>query len=273
MTNFITPDQVDGAINSTDIPADFCGESDKNLYQILNVNPDATRLELRESFLRLKSTYSSGNAALYSLIGEGEANEAFAEAEEAFRTLTDAVSRQAYDQKMRFSKNQESQISDAALSEANYGLDAAGYDSTAAASERLNFMRSQNTANYVDPASALTREAQPIVKVKADNAGKEKIAEKFTELMESSDLSDGDLFRQLREAAGVSLDELQDRTKVSVAYITDIEANRFDRLPQLVYVKGFLRCIFKYLGVGDSDKLVKAYALRLEEWLKAKNNI
>jgi curved DNA-binding protein CbpA len=263
---------------------EFAAPAVDNFYQILNVNPDATRLELRESFLRLKATFSSGNAALYSLIGEDEAGDNLTQIEDAFKVLNDIVAREEYDLKMGFTKKAQFTMSPEVVAEASYGLEGfVGADSQnqknaledqTANTERIEFMRSQqNASNFVDPGSLSSlREAQPIVRIKAEGSTKEQVAEKFSELIEANDHSDGDLFRQLREAAGVSVEELQDRTKVCVSYIKDIEANRFDRLPQLVYVRGFLRGIFKYLGVRDSDKLVKAYAVRLEEWLTAKNN-
>jgi len=246
--------------------------SEETLYQILNVAPDATRLEIRESFLRLKKTYTAGNAALYSLISEDESNDALARLEEAFRSLNDSVTRRDYDLSMGFGKNHEP-IDGAWSRDTRSNLSFHG-----GSSEHSNYTRpeyhssSTSSFGYESETRSQHRPQMPIVKTKATKAGSETLGQEFKRLIEENDPSDGDLFRQLREAAGVSIEELQDRTKVSVCYITDIEANRFDRLPQLVYVKGFLRCIFKYLGVSESDHLVTAYAQRLQEWLTPKTN-
>jgi cytoskeleton protein RodZ len=105
-----------------------------------------------------------------------------------------------------------------------------------------------------------------IIKLKAPKVGSEAMAERFQELMATSDAGDGDLYRRLREAAEVSEDEIVERTKVSVAYIRAIEGNRFDRLPQAVYVKGFLRSYFRYLAVPEAEKLVAAFSARLQDW-------
>ena len=84
--------------------------------------------------------------------------------------------------------------------------------------------------------------------------------------MADAETGDGDLLRKLREACGVSVEELQERTKILADYIRGIEENRFDRLPPPVYVRGFIRSFLKYLGVPNSDRFAKAYADRFDVW-------
>jgi cytoskeleton protein RodZ len=59
---------------------------------------------------------------------------------------------------------------------------------------------------------------------------------------------------------------------VSIGYLRAIESNRFDRLPQAVYVKGFLRSYFRYLGVPEAEKLIAAYSQRLIDWQASKKS-
>jgi flagellar biosynthesis protein FlhG len=239
-------------------------------YQHLNVDPKATRLEIRESYLRLKNTYSAGSAALYSLISEEDAAESMAKVEEAFRVLNDQVQRRAYDHSIGLHEVAEERISGGTSSyDASYGL-----DDHQVQTERISYLRDQNNDGWGQEqrVSAPVRTTLPIVKTKATAADTEALQEKFAQLIGEADPSDGDLLRQLREAAGVSVDELQDRTKVCLQYIRDIEANTFDRLPQVVYVRGFLRSILKYLGVQGGEELIKAYSARLETWLTERNS-
>jgi cytoskeletal protein RodZ len=84
--------------------------------------------------------------------------------------------------------------------------------------------------------------------------------------MEDGDIGDGSILVRLREVAGVSQQEIQERTKISLEYIRGMENNRFDRLPQVVYVKGFMRSYLRYLNVPGLEKIVTAYAARLEAW-------
>ena len=51
------------------------GLSGQSFYEILEIGSDASKLQIREAFIRLKNTYSHGNQALYSLISEQDARE------------------------------------------------------------------------------------------------------------------------------------------------------------------------------------------------------
>ena len=50
----------------------------------------------------------------------------------------------------------------------------------------------------------------------------------------------GDLLRRLREARGVELSDIAQRTKISVAHFRAIEDEHWERMPALVYLRGFL---------------------------------
>jgi hypothetical protein len=82
---------------------------------------------------------------------------------------------------------------------------------------------------------------------------------------------DGTLYRQIREALEVSESEVQQRTKISLEYIRAIERNAFERLPALVYVRGFLKSYLQYLGVMDSKTLIDAFSERFVAWQKTRN--
>jgi hypothetical protein len=236
-------------------------------YRVLDVDQAATRMEIREAYLRLKSTYGSGSAALYSLISEAEASEQMAAVEEAYRVLYDEVARREYDQKLGFRRGGARQ--GAHGESAHAGL----VEGTGA--ERLIFAGEHAAAlgeNAVrtgtsDPATIQTsRQILPIIKMKANRAGGDEATAKMSTLIATADPGDGDLYKRLRELCEVTEDEMCERTKVSIAYVKAIEANRFDRLPQAVYVKGFLRSYFRYLCVPDAEKLVAAFSARLVDW-------
>jgi len=222
-------------------------------YRVLDVDPQATRIEIREAYLRLKNTYGAGSAALYSLISEEEAMEQMALVEEAFRVLNDDVSRRDYD--------------------AQAGLGKAGRQGAALASfarEQANLSAlptwRDGQAAICEPGARAARTPLPVIKLKATGVGTEEMNARLQALLEDADPGDGDLFRRLREAAGVSEDEMQERTKICISYIQAIESNRFERLPQAVYVKGFLRSYCRYLCVPDAEKVVAAFSARLTDW-------
>lgn len=220
-----------------------------NYYAILDVGPKATRAELREAFLRMKSAFSAGSAALYSLINEDEARAQLAQAEEAFKILNDDVQRRDYDLKM-------------------------GYIRSGATSDRLFAaeMLGVEKAAYDPHVLKTTRSNLPITKLHASRAGALDLKRRYEEMLQAGDPADGDLYKRLREAADVAEDEMVERTKVSITHVRAIETNRFERLPQAVYVKGFLRAYFRYLDVPDAERLANAFATRLGDWQANKKN-
>ena len=210
------------------------GTARETLYEILNVSPQATKNEIRESYVRLKSAFAGGGQALYSLMSEEQAQAALAKIEEAFRLLNDDQRRHLYDSGPAQNSLQGS----------------------------VHLASSSKTSG----SPAQTR----VVSTKVDAAQIQAAQSRVQEIIEAGDPADGDLFRSLREAMGVSEAEMQHRTKVTSTYLTAMESNQFERLPQAVFVKGFLKSYLQYLGVKDMDRLANAYAERLRNWQIAK---
>lgn len=239
-----------------------------NYYHVLNIDPSATRVEIREAYLRLKSTYGAGSAALYSLISQDEAKGQLEQVEEAFRILSDEHSRREFDRAFFGAVSDESRAG-AKRADSQFDMQV-GRLLHARDFIANNWSSELRESSLSDEADATvvrtTRSTLPIIKLKANAVEKDELQTQYRELIAACDPSDGDLYRQIREAAGVSEDEMQERIKVSIGYLRAIEANRFDRLPQSVYVKGFLRSYFRYLDVPESEKLVNAFAARLTDW-------
>lgn len=72
----------------------------------------------------------------------------------------------------------------------------------------------------------------------------------------------GALLRQIREARGIELREIAERSKVSMAYLQALEAEAFSKLPAAVYVRGFLVEYAKVLGL-DVERVKDSYLARM----------
>ena len=68
----------------------------------------------------------------------------------------------------------------------------------------------------------------------------------------------GAKLRQARLDKHISLDELQQMTKVQKRYLEAIEADRFEQLPGTFYVRAFIRQYAAAVG-EDGDKLVSVF--------------
>lgn len=78
----------------------------------------------------------------------------------------------------------------------------------------------------------------------------------------------GALLRTVRESQGVELAEISQRTKIARAHLLAIEEEAFDGLPAIVYVRGFVNELAKYLKL-DPAQVQKTFLRRMREGLAA----
>jgi transcriptional regulator with XRE-family HTH domain len=71
----------------------------------------------------------------------------------------------------------------------------------------------------------------------------------------------GPLLRQIREAVGVELREIAERSKIGMAYLHALEGDVFAKLPAAVYVRGFLEQYARALGL-DAERVKQTYLAR-----------
>jgi ribosome-binding protein aMBF1 (putative translation factor) len=68
----------------------------------------------------------------------------------------------------------------------------------------------------------------------------------------------GELLRRVREARGLNLQQLADRTRISVRHLENVEADRYASLPTTVYLRGILMNLARELGL-DPLRVSKSY--------------
>jgi len=71
----------------------------------------------------------------------------------------------------------------------------------------------------------------------------------------------GALLRQVREAVGIELREIADRSKIGMAYLLALENEEWSKLPAPVYVRGFLAEYARALGL-DIERVKQTYLAR-----------
>ena len=69
----------------------------------------------------------------------------------------------------------------------------------------------------------------------------------------------GKLLRSLREKAGLSLDDVANRTKISRGQLEAMEREEMRLLPEPVYVRAFIRDICRVMG-ADPKPVTDAFA-------------
>ncbi len=68
----------------------------------------------------------------------------------------------------------------------------------------------------------------------------------------------GELFKSARQEAGLSLEDVYERTKISMFVLESLENGDGARLPHPVYAKGFIRSYARLLGL-DHEKIIQEY--------------
>ncbi|MDD9937152.1 MAG: helix-turn-helix domain-containing protein [Myxococcales bacterium] len=79
----------------------------------------------------------------------------------------------------------------------------------------------------------------------------------------------GSLLRQVREARRVSLRDISQRTKISVAYLKALEEDDFGKLPAVVYTTGFLTEYARFLEL-EPKQVSRTYVGRFKRYIDEK---
>ncbi len=95
---------------------------------------------------------------------------------------------------------------------------------------------------------------------KADDLAVVPVRPQMPEISAHTEFS-GPLLRQIREAIGVELREIAERSKIGMAYLHALEGEVFAKLPAAVYVRGFLGEYARALGL-DSERVKQTYLAR-----------
>jgi flagellar biosynthesis protein FlhG len=199
--------------------------SEQNHYEILEVARDATTDEIERAFRMAQSTYADDSLAGYSVFGEGEASAIRERVEIAYRVLSDAEERLAYD--------------------AELGGGASSGTEAAIEVEQLA------------PFDALD---EVMVPLESRAVAEMEALEAFEE--EDGDF-DGARLRRSRLRTGIELEEIAGITKINPTYLRFIEEDRYAELPAPVYVRGFVRAYADCVGL-DSARVAASYMKKFE---------
>lgn len=274
-------------------------DSSKDLYSILHVPHNATIKEIKESFFRLKNTYSN-QQAMYSLLEDNDVDESLNQIQNAYDILCDPVKREQYNSSLCNSSDTTT-------------------ESSFATEKKLdNLEKSDVVKIHQERINSASRKSIPITQLEEGRTGKTKIVQtnsigqsehptkedikkwnhdlnnlnteskklisnvknnseenqEFQDQCQSILAAEksliGSELKKTRVILGVKKEDLQENLKISMCYIDAIEANEFDKLPPLVYIKGFVSSYMKYLNIPHSKEILNNYIESFRDWEKTK---
>lgn len=207
---------------------------ERNYYEILELEPTATRQEIEEAYIKAKDTYSPSSPALYSMFSPEEANELHGLIERAYVVLTHPDKRRDYDQNLHKSS-----------SEQNISNKENDHDKT---------VESKSTPMIEEKAIF---DGNQIVKNYEKDSDMEEAIKNFTDC-------NGAFIKKVRNYKDITLEELSEFSKISKTSILAVEAEDFENLPVKVFVRGFVSQITKLIGL-DHKKAADLYMAIYDE--------
>jgi curved DNA-binding protein CbpA len=213
-----------------------------SLYDVLELTPDATPQEIRSAYLRLKSSYGKDNIAHYTVFSREETETMLANIENAYLTLSNPERRRNYDQGQGFHAGQAPQ---------SFAFNG---DTSSAAAPMLGHGGMESASSL----ASMTLHPAPSSAMEASSSGSD-----LDSVIQNEHNWSGAALRRVREAKRITLEDLSDYTRISRSYLQALEEEDFNKLPALVYVRGFLQQVSRRLKLpGDTVSI--AYLARLK---------
>ncbi len=211
--------------------------TEQDYYNLLDISPKASFEEVRSAYDQAMSIYSTDSISTYTLFTQKEKELILSRLAEAYKTLTNNQLRKEYNhfliergelspQEIGFSSMEDSNIAKGKLLEVS--------------------------------VESLTQKQQ---KVKDERVP----SSKNLTLFDSQISVTGKSIKTIRTSKEMSLEEIFKQTNISRETLEDIEEERFEKLPALVYLKGFLKAYAKILQVNQTE-MVDGYVKRYLEW-------
>lgn len=223
-------------------------ENKNNYYEILEVSTAATQHDILLAYQKAKLTYSESNMAIRSAFSNEELNELKKLIEEAFLVLSNQNYRNVYEQRLHTKSYSESNVTFNAIKDFTQDVDQKN------AVEKL-IQKFNSIPQKTEPAATL-EEAQDI-----------QIDEAFEQEIKSQNQWSGEFLRKVREYKKISIDALQESTKVNPWYLKALETMDAKNLPATVFVRGYVIQMAKELGLNEkevADSYMKIYKSKLE---------
>jgi curved DNA-binding protein CbpA len=258
--------------------------SEQTLYEILEVPSDAAPAEIEAAYERARSLYAPGSLATYALMSAEEAALLERRIEEARSTLLDPGARSRYDEALAREPEPRPQQGqngaagaltpvppvipaahqaaplapadpDGEPDDEDGGEDGGEADSPPPPAPGVLLGAAARSAGA--PADAASRSP---IRLEREVGGP---AASGTQEPPRSDVAEwtGDALRAAREARGITVQQIADRTKVTRHHIENIEAERFGALPAPVYLRGILLSFARELRL-DGQKVARSYLER-----------
>jgi len=197
---------------------------EQNYYELLEIFPDASPLEIRRAYKRVFELYQDESIVSYSFFSKEERQEILSLLEKAYLALIDLESRTQYDRRLI-----ELGLMDKRMQYSNKMKEPIPiYDF-----KKIHF-------DMFEPARKLEEL-------------KERVSQNqlIQKILAQDILTGADLYK-IRTELEIPLEEIADITKVQIGMLRAIEEDNLELFPPAVYLKGFLKSYARYLQIDEN---------------------
>jgi DnaJ-class molecular chaperone len=197
---------------------------EQNYYELLEILPDASPLEIRRAYKRIFELYEDESIVSYSFFSKEERQEILSLLEKAYLALIDLESRAQYDRRLI-----ELGLMDKGMQYSNKMKEPIPiYDF-----KKIHF-------DMFEPARKLEEL-------------KERVSQNqlIQKILAQDILTGADLYK-IRTELEIPLEEIADITKVQIGMLRAIEEDNLELFPPAVYLKGFLKSYARYLQIDEN---------------------
>ncbi len=238
----------------------FFDDEKKNYYEILDLNPGASPVDIRQAYLRAKGAYGKDSAAIYSLFDSAEIKAVLDRIEEAYLVLSNIERRKEYDRAHGLIQNHFEPSPELVANSRPHPVGERAFSFSAGASgEPLETAALEKPkAPPSMPPPPLDRPGVRRIDIVSYRDTYNTVSQQLEAELQNGAETGGAFLKKVREAYGVSLQELSDFTKISKLYLTSIEAEDPKGLPAGAYVRSFIVQVAKALKL-PTERVANGY--------------
>jgi predicted small metal-binding protein len=206
-----------------------------NYYEMLDIKPDATALEIRGAYNAALQMYQSDSLVSYSFFSKEERSQILTLLEKAYFTLINETQREKYNNELT-----------------RMGIIGVTENDAAVKKGPVNIF----DINREKDNAAMRKIHNAELKIKVSQN------QRIREIISRQDISGADL-KEIRNELGVPIEKIHQETKIRLDYLNHIEADEAKKLPSAVFLKGFVKAYLKSLYIEPADEISARYMISL----------
>ena len=207
---------------------------DQHFYELLNVEFNASPLDISRAYKELDELYREDSLASYSFFSKQEREEILTKLQEAYSTLMDEDKRYRYDCLL---------IERGILP------------------EEMQFQAEHRALRRTSPSHHFIR--NPLLKITDELKALTTSNSVIQEILSNEVLSGKDL-KRIRKELGISLEVIGEITKIRPIFLHAIEDDAFDIAPSRMFLKSYLKAYAQCIGL-DANIVANRYLKRIDE--------